>query len=176
MPDDDLAIHMARAFSHSVFSHAFAAALQHATLASKRQVLDIGCGGACWSLLLAGPRLHVTTVVSSFEARRQALRVVRALDVLEHATVLQCGDLQSAGSFLSVLGDSAAVKESGFMGFEMVIMLEVLTRLPPALADELSASLRPYMHTRSKALLSVFGVSAAAVDPSSEWCGMFGFV
>jgi hypothetical protein len=163
---------MARASTHSVFAHSFAAALQHATIASMRQVLDLGCGCGCWSLLLAGPRLHVTVVVSSAEARKQALRIARALAASSYVTVLQCSDVETAESFLSVLGDSAAVRQPGFMGFEMVFMLELLTQLPPVLIDRLSAALQPYMHSRSKALLTVLGVSAVATHATSEWYGV----
>jgi hypothetical protein len=86
--------------------------------------------------------------------------------------VLQCSGVETAESFLSVLGDSAAVREPGFMGFEMVFMLELLTQLPPVLIDRLSAALQPYMHSRSKALLTVLGVSAVATHATSEWYGV----
>lgn len=162
---------MARASSHSVFAHSFAAALQHATIASMRQVLDLGCGCGCWSLLLAGPRLHVTVVVSSAEARVQALRVARALAASAYVTVLRCSGVETAAMFLSVLDHSAAVREPGFLGFEMVIMLDLLAQLPPVLMQNLSAALQPYMHSRSKALLTVLGLSAAARHATSEWCG-----
>ena len=163
---------MARASTHSVFAHSFADALQHATIASMRQVLDLGCGCGCWSLLLAGPRLHVTVVVSSAEAREQALRVARALAASAYVTVLQCSGVETAEAFLSVLDDSAAVREPGFMGFEMVFMLDLLAQMPPVLIDRLSAVLQPYMHSRSKALLTVLGISAAATHATSEWYGV----
>jgi hypothetical protein len=163
---------MARVYSHSVFAHSFAAALQHATVASMRQVLDLGCGCGCWSLMLAGPRLHVTVVVSSAEAREQALRVARALAASAYVTVLQCNGVETAEMFLSVLDDSEAVRDPAFLGFEMVIMLDLFAQLPPVLMDRLSAALQPYMHSRSKALLTVLGSSAAAGHVSSEWCGV----
>jgi len=165
-----LASHAHRVYSSSVFALAFAATLQHATLAASRQVLDLGCGGGCWSLMLAGPRLHVTVIVSGIDAHMQALRMVYALDARAHVTLLQSKELGSAADFLSVLDGSASLQNEGFMGFEMVVMLDVLTRLPAVLVRELSAALRPYMHTRSKALVSVLGVSAAAANSAVEWC------
>ena len=170
MSDTALSSHLHRVHSRSVFALSYAAALQHATLAAPRHVLDLGCGGACWSMLLAGPRLHVTVVVRGDEAHLQALRVVYALDSRAHITVLQGIDTGSAAGFLSALDGLAVMKDGGFMGFEMVVMLDLLTRLPMALVQELSVALRPYLHTRSKALVSVLGASAAASDPAAEWC------
>ena len=169
MSDGSLAIHMAKFRSYSVFSRAFASSLQHATLASKRYVLDLGCGGGCWSLLLAGPRLHVTVIVSGTEAHMQALRAVYAMDARAHITVLQSSDVTSAGTFLSVLRDAPVSQDAEFMGFEMVVMLDVLTRLPPVLVEELSTALLPLMHTRSKVLVSVLGMYAAGEDSATNW-------
>jgi hypothetical protein len=169
MSNGSLAIHMAKVRSYSVFSLAFASALQHATLASMRYVLDLGCGGGCWSLLLAGPRLHVTVVVGGAEAYMQALRVVYAMDARAHVTVLQSSDATSAGAFLSALRNAPAAQDVAFMGFEMVVMLDVLTRLPPVLVEELSTALLPYMHTRSKVLVSVLGMPAAEKDSATNW-------
>ena len=58
------------------------------------------------------------------------------------------------------------------MGFEMVFMLDLLAQMPPVLIDRLSAVLQPYMHSRSKALLTVLGISAAATHATSEWYGV----
>jgi 2-polyprenyl-3-methyl-5-hydroxy-6-metoxy-1,4-benzoquinol methylase len=160
---------MAKFRSYSVFSAAFASALQHVTLASKRQVLDLGCGGGCWSLLLAGPRLHVTVVVAGADAYMQVLRVVYALDARAHVTVLQSDDAGSPESFLSVLKRAAAMQDAAFMGFEMVVMLDVLTVLPPVLVGDLCSALLPYMHTRSKALVSVLAMPASEAESATNW-------
>jgi hypothetical protein len=160
---------MAEFRSYCVFSVAFASALQHATLAAKRQVLDLGCGGGCWSLLLAGPRLHVTVVVGGAEAYMQVLRAVYALDARAHVTVLQSDDVGSPEGFLSVLKRAAAVQDAAFMGFEMVVMLDVLTALPPVIVGELCAALLPYVHTRSKALVSVLAMPASEADSATNW-------
>ena len=170
MTDTALSAYMANSLSDGVFALALSSALSHATLASKRHVLDLGCGGACWSLLLAGPRLHVTVVVSSAAAHVLALRMVYALNAREHVTVVQSSDVSSASSFLSVLGSTVALQDEGFMGFEMVVILDLLSRLPAALVDDLSAALRPYMHTRCKALVSVQGMPAASEHSATEWC------
>jgi hypothetical protein len=169
MSDGSLAIHMAKFRSHSVFSLAYASGLQHATVAAKRHVLDIGCGGGCWSLLLAGPRLHVTVVVSGVDAYMQALRAVYALEARAHVTVLQSEDAASPDSFLSVLSGAPAVQDAEFMGFEMLVMLDLLTQLPPVLVHELCTSLLPHMHTRSKALVSVMGLPAEVEDSATNW-------
>jgi hypothetical protein len=168
IPDDTLAVYFVRLLGRSVFAQTFAASLQHETIPSKRQVLDINCGCGCWSLMLAGPTLHVTVIVNGHEARLQALRIAQALDVSAHVTVLQCSDTASAQTFLSVLGGSAAVQEAGFLGFEMVFILDLLKQLPASLLREFSVALRPYMHTRSKAFVTAMGISAAA-ESAFEW-------
>ena len=122
-------------------------------------------------MFLAGPALHVTVIVSGAETHVLVLRVVYALNVRDHVTVMQSSDVDSADRFLSVLGGAAALKDADFMGFEMVVMLDLLSRLPPDLVKDLSAALRPYMHTRSKALVSVPGISAALDPSATEWCG-----
>jgi SAM-dependent methyltransferase len=171
MTDESLHAHASTARSNSVFALAYSSALHHATIAAKRHVLDIGCGGGGWSLLLAGPTLHVTVVVSSTELHVLVLRMVYALNVRDHVTVIQSRNMDSADEFLSVLGDAAALRDAEFMGFEMVVMLDLLSRLPPVLVEELSAALRPYMHTRSKALISAHGIHAAVGLSATEWCG-----
>jgi hypothetical protein len=171
MSDKLLHAHLAKMLSGSVFALAFSSALHHQGLAAKRHILDIGGGGGGWSLLLAGPALHVTVIVSGAETRVLLQRMATALNVQDHVTVMQSSELESAERFLFVLDGAAALKEADFMGFEMVVVLDLLSRLPPDLLKDLSAALRPYMHTRSKALVSVAGVAAALGDYATEWCG-----
>jgi hypothetical protein len=114
--------------------------------------------------------LHVTVIVSGIETQMLALRIVYALNLRAHVTVVDSGNTDSARTFLSVLDRTAAVQDPSFMGFEMVVALDLLTKLPAALVEELSAALAPYMHARSKALVSVLGLSASAEDAAAEWC------
>jgi hypothetical protein len=171
MSDKSLRAHVTQRRRDSVFALAFSSVLHHQGLAANRHILDIGCGGGCWSLLLAGPALHVTFVVSGAETRTLVLRMAYALNVQDHVTVMQSSDLDSAESFIFVLDGAAALKDADFMGFEMVVMLDLLSRLPPDLVKDLSAALRPYMHTRSKALVSVPGIETASGHSATEWCG-----
>jgi hypothetical protein len=173
MSDKSLRAHVTKRLRDSVFALAFSSVLHHQGLAANRHILDIGCGGGCWSLLLAGPALHVTFVVSGAETRTLVLRMAYALNVQDHVTVMQSSDLDSAESFIFVLDGAAALKDADFMGFEMVVMLDLLSRLPPDLVGDLSTALRPYMHTRSKALVSVPGIATALGHSATEWCGGF---
>jgi hypothetical protein len=171
MSDKSLRAHLTKKLRGGVFALAFSSALHHQGLAANRHILDIGCGGGCWSLLLAGPTLHVTFVVSGAETRVLVLRMAYALNVQNHVTVMQSSNLVSAENFIFVLNGAAALKDADFMGFEMVVMLDLLSRLPPDLLGDLSTALRPYMHTRSKALVSVPGIATALGHSATEWFG-----
>jgi hypothetical protein len=171
MTDKSLRAHLTQKLRDSVFALTFSSALHHEVHGAKRHILDIGGGGGGWSLLLAGPALHVTVVVSGDGTRVLLQRMATALNVQDHVTVMQSSELDSVERFLFVLKSATTLKDADFMGFEIVVVLDILSRLPPDLVKDLSAALRPYMHTRSKALVSVAGVAAALGDYATEWWG-----
>jgi hypothetical protein len=171
MTDKSFRAHLTQKLRDSVFALTFSSALHFQGHAAKRHILDIGGGGGGWSLLLAGPAVHVTVVVSGAETRVLLQRMATALKLQDHVAVMQSSEVDSAERFLFVLDGAAALKDADFMGFEIVVMLDMLSRLPPDLVKDLSAALRPYMHTRSKALVSVAGAATALGDFATEWCG-----
>ena len=175
MTDKSLRAHSTQKLRDSVFALTFSSALHHEGHAAKRHILDIGGGGGGWSLLLAGPALHVTVVVSGAGTRVLLQRMATALNVQDHVTVMQSSELDSAERFLFVLEGATALKDADFMGFEIVVMLDMLSRLPPDLVKDLSVALRPYMHTRSKAFVSVAGVASALGNYATEWCGSLAY-
>ena len=160
---------------HDRFGQAYAAQLSpFRFLREPRHVLDIGCGSGCWSLLLAGPALHVTVLVFDRDLSQAALELVKKRGIQEFTRVILIeGNASaranpSASELLLPLMKSSPVNGADFYGFEFLVLLDVLQRLSFSAVQELTSALSPLMHTRSKALVSAFGIAALA-QRRVEW-------
>jgi hypothetical protein len=179
---------------HDRFSRAYAALLSpFRLLRGPRHVLDIGCGSGCWSLLLAGPSLHVTVLVFDQNVARAAIEMVQNRGIQEFTRILLRGvnsSTTSATEILQPVMATSTLKMDDFYGFEFLVLLDVLHVLSFSAVQDLTSALKPLLHTRSKALVSAIGISAtshrrgewyepdrleAAMSPlhaSVLWCGV----
>jgi hypothetical protein len=156
---------------HDRFAKAYAAQLApFRFLRQSRHILDVGCGGGCWSLLLAGPALHVTVLVFDRALAQVALEMVkhRGIEDFTHVLLSEADVSASATELLLPLMTSSPLNRIDFHGFEFLVLLNVLRWLSFSAAQELTSALQPLMHTRSKSLVSVSGISALA-HPGVEW-------
>jgi glycosyltransferase involved in cell wall biosynthesis/SAM-dependent methyltransferase len=136
-----------------------------------RHILDIGCGSGCWSLLLAGPSLHVTVLVFDQTLAKAAIEMVKKRGNQEfvHIVLADAGaSTLGATELLLPLTTTSPLNRVDFFGFEFLVLLDVLQSLSFSAVQDLSSAIKPFMHARSKALVSVWGI-AEIKKRSGEW-------
>jgi hypothetical protein len=140
-------------------------------LREPRHVLDIGCGGGCWSLLLAGPFVHVTVLIFDQTLARAAINMSNVMGIQDfvHIILTQAtSSTFSASELLLPLMSTSPMKRSDFFGFEFLVLLDVMQSLSFSAVQDLTSALQPFMHTRSKALVSVLGIAESS-NRQGEW-------
>lgn len=113
----------------------------------------------CWSLLLAGPSLHVTVLVFDQKLAKAAIDMVKTRGNHEFVNIVfaeKNASVTRASDLLLPLTLHSPMNRMNVFGFEFLVLLDMLQTLSLAAVQDLTFALQPFMHTRSKALVSAY--------------------